>query len=44
MLAHVGAHLVDRNEERGTPLPADLHVDEPSLEDALLELIGRTET
>ena len=27
---------------RGTPVPADLHVDEPSLEDAVLELIGRT--
>ena len=42
MLAHVGAHLVDAGRARGRPVPADLHVDEPSLEDALLELIGRT--
>ena len=42
MLAHVGAHLVETSKVRGTPVPTDLHVDEPSLEDALLELIGRT--
>ena len=40
MLAHVGAHLVDASRARGRPVPTDLHVDEPSLEDALLELIG----
>lgn len=40
MLAHVGAHLVDASRSRGRPVPADLHVDEPSLEDAVLELIG----
>jgi ABC-2 type transport system ATP-binding protein len=40
MLAHVGAHLVDRSRARGTPVPVDLHVEEPSLEDAVLELIG----
>jgi ABC-2 type transport system ATP-binding protein len=40
MLAHVGAHLVDTSRARGTPVPADLRVDEPSLEHALLELIG----
>jgi ABC-2 type transport system ATP-binding protein len=44
MLARVGAHLVERSEARGTPVPSDIHVDEPSLEDALLELIGRTAT
>ena len=42
MLAHVGAHLVETSRARGTPVPSDLHVDEPSLEDAVLELIGRT--
>jgi ABC-2 type transport system ATP-binding protein len=42
MVAHVGAHLVETSKARGTPVPADLRVDEPSLEDALLELIGRT--
>jgi ABC-2 type transport system ATP-binding protein len=40
MLAHVGAHLVDVSRARGRPVPADLHVEEPSLEDAVLELIG----
>jgi ABC-2 type transport system ATP-binding protein len=40
MLAHVGAHLVDTSRARGTPVPSDLRVDEPSLEDAVLELIG----
>ena len=40
MLAHVGAHLVERSRARGTAVPTDLRVDEPSLEDALLELIG----
>ena len=40
MLAHVGAHLVEQSRARRTPVPDDLHVDEPSLEDALLELIG----
>ena len=43
MLAHVGAHLVATSTLRGTPVPDDLHVDEPRLEDAVLELIGRTE-
>ena len=42
MLAHVGAHLVATSERRGTPVPNDLHVDEPRLEDAVLELIGWT--
>jgi ABC-2 type transport system ATP-binding protein len=41
MLAHVGAHLVETSRTRGTPVPADLRVDEPSLEDAVLDLIGR---
>jgi ABC-2 type transport system ATP-binding protein len=41
MLAHVGAHLVEASRARGTPVPADLRVDEPSLEDAVLDLIGR---
>jgi ABC-2 type transport system ATP-binding protein len=41
MLAHVGAHLVEQSRARGKPVPVDLHVDEPSLEDAVLELIGR---
>ncbi len=40
MLAHVGAHLVDVSKVRGTAVPTDLHVDEPSLEHAVLELIG----
>jgi ABC-2 type transport system ATP-binding protein len=40
MLAHVGAHLVDASRDGGRPVPLDLHVDEPSLEDAVLELIG----
>ena len=40
MLAHVGAHLVETGRARGIPVPTDLHVDEPSLEDAVLELIG----
>ena len=40
MLAHVGAHLVERSRARGRPVPDDLHVDEPSLEDAVLQLIG----
>jgi ABC-2 type transport system ATP-binding protein len=42
MLAHVGAHLVETGRARGIPVPTDLHVDEPSLEDAVLELIGGT--
>ena len=42
MLAHVGAHLVETSRVRGTSVPADLRVDEPSLEDAVLDLIGRT--
>jgi ABC-2 type transport system ATP-binding protein len=44
MLTHIGAHLVETNKVRGTPVPLDLHVDEPSLEDAVLALIGRTTT
>jgi ABC-2 type transport system ATP-binding protein len=40
MLAHVGAHLVATTKVRGTPVPNDLHVEEPRLEDAVLELIG----
>jgi ABC-2 type transport system ATP-binding protein len=44
MLAHVGAHLVDRSTTHGIPVPIDLHVDEPSLEHALLQLIGRSAT
>jgi ABC-2 type transport system ATP-binding protein len=40
MIAHVGAHLIDSSRARGTPVPTDLRVDEPSLEHALLELIG----
>jgi ABC-2 type transport system ATP-binding protein len=42
MLAHVGAHLVETSRIRHRPVPSDLHVDEPDLEDALLELIGGT--
>jgi ABC-2 type transport system ATP-binding protein len=42
MLAHIGAYLVDTSRARGTPVPTDLHVDEPRLEDAVLELIGGT--
>jgi hypothetical protein len=42
MLAHIGAHLVEMSRARGTPVPTDLHVDEPRLEDAVLDLIGRT--
>lgn len=42
MVAHVGAHLVETSRTRGTPVPCDLHVDEPSLDDAVLGLIGRT--
>jgi ABC-2 type transport system ATP-binding protein len=42
MLAHIGAYLVETSRARGAPVPRDLHVDEPSLEDAVLELIGRT--
>jgi ABC-2 type transport system ATP-binding protein len=42
MLAHVGAHLVETGRARGIPVPTDLHVDEPSLEDAVLDLIGGT--
>ena len=41
MLAHVGAHLVEVSRARGTSVPVDLRVDEPSLEDAVLDLIGR---
>jgi ABC-2 type transport system ATP-binding protein len=41
MLAHVGAHLVAMSRARRTPVPDDLRVDEPSLESAVLELIGR---
>jgi ABC-2 type transport system ATP-binding protein len=41
MLAHVGAHLVATSRARRTPIPDDLRVDEPSLESAVLELIGR---
>ncbi len=41
MLAHVGAHLVEASRTRGISVPGDLHVDEPSLEDAVLGLIGR---
>ena len=41
MLAHVGAHLVETSRARGTSVPVDLRVDEPSLEDAVLDLIGR---
>jgi ABC-2 type transport system ATP-binding protein len=40
MLVHVGAHLVETSRARGTALPVDVHVHEPSLEDAVLELIG----
>jgi ABC-2 type transport system ATP-binding protein len=40
MLAYVGAHLVETSRARGTPVPTDLHVHQPRLEDALLELIG----
>jgi ABC-2 type transport system ATP-binding protein len=42
MVAHVGAHLVETSTRRHAPVPGDLRVHEPSLEDALLELIGRT--
>jgi ABC-2 type transport system ATP-binding protein len=42
MLAHVGAHLVETSRVRGTPVPTNIHVDEPSLEDAVLHLIGTT--
>jgi ABC-2 type transport system ATP-binding protein len=42
MLAHVGAHLVETSRVRHAPVPGDLRVHEPRLEDALLELIGRT--
>jgi ABC-2 type transport system ATP-binding protein len=42
MLAPVGAHLVETSRAHGIPVPADVHVDEPSLEDAVLELIGGT--
>jgi ABC-2 type transport system ATP-binding protein len=41
MLVHIGAFLVDQSTTRDIPIPADLHVAEPSLEDAVLELIGR---
>jgi ABC-2 type transport system ATP-binding protein len=41
MLTYVGAHLVETSRARGTPAPTDLHVDQPRLEDVLLELIGR---
>jgi ABC-2 type transport system ATP-binding protein len=41
MLAHVGAHLVEVSRIHGTSVPVDLRVDEPSLEDAVLDLIGR---
>jgi ABC-2 type transport system ATP-binding protein len=42
MLTYVGAHLVETSRTRGTPVPTDLHVDEPALEDAVLALIGGT--
>ena len=41
MLAHIGAHLVEASRAHGTSVPVDLRVDEPSLEDAVLDLIGR---
>ena len=41
MLAHVGAHLVEASRVHGASVPVDLRVDEPSLEDAVLDLIGR---
>jgi ABC-2 type transport system ATP-binding protein len=44
MLVHLGAHLVATSKVRGTPVPDDLHVEEPRLEDAVLELIGWTES
>src|SRR5262245_60009901 len=43
MLAQLGAHLVATSKVRGTPVPSDLHVDEPNLEDAVLELLERKE-
>jgi ABC-2 type transport system ATP-binding protein len=41
MLAHVGAHLVEASKARRTPVPTDVHVDEPCLEGAVLTLIGK---
>ena len=40
VIAHVGAWLVGR----GTPIPADLRVDIPDLETALLTLLDQPET
>jgi hypothetical protein len=40
MLAHLGAHLVATSKARGSAVPIDLHIHEPRLEDAVLELIG----
>ena len=40
VIAHVGAWLV----QRGTPIPADLRVDIPDLETALLTLLDQPET
>jgi ABC-2 type transport system ATP-binding protein len=40
VIAHVGAWLV----QRGTPIPADLRVDVPDLETALLTLLDQPET
>jgi ABC-2 type transport system ATP-binding protein len=40
MLAPIGAYLVETHAARGTSVPTDIHVDEPNLEDAVLELIG----
>jgi ABC-2 type transport system ATP-binding protein len=40
MLAPIGAYLVETHSARGTSVPTDIHVDEPNLEDAVLELIG----
>jgi len=40
MIAPVGAHLVARSTDGGRSVPDDIRVTEPTLESALLELLG----